>query len=151
MIVSMCWKQLRRFLTLVNCVITQLSNIEVTNNLVNTYTNGLKLLFVSLINEGQFWWGSWKINLKSIYCGTLPICEHASKFVITRYTFYFSIFYDKGPKPLGQKTYKSKPYMKTPYMVIGRNRGAFFFQEITSVQTTFANAERSKPSHMWKA
>jgi hypothetical protein len=38
---------------LVICVIIQLSNIKVTNNLANTYTNGqLKLLAISLINEG---------------------------------------------------------------------------------------------------
>jgi hypothetical protein len=34
------------------CVIIQLSNIKVINNLINTYTNGLKLLTVSLISEG---------------------------------------------------------------------------------------------------
>ncbi len=34
-----------------------------------------------------------KTNFKNIYCGILPICEHvASKYVITRYTFIFSIF-----------------------------------------------------------
>jgi hypothetical protein len=52
LIVFMCWKQLLRFSTLVSCVITQLSDIKVTNNLVDTYTNGLKLLAISLITKG---------------------------------------------------------------------------------------------------
>ncbi len=91
MLVSMCWKQLQGFPTLVSCVITQLSHLKLTSNLADTYTNGLKLLAVSFISEGQFWWGSWQTNFKSIYCGMLPICEHASTSVITRYKFSLSI------------------------------------------------------------
>jgi hypothetical protein len=92
MFISMYWKQLQRFPISVSYVITQLFDIKLTNNLVDTYTNGLKFSAVSLISEGQFWWGSWKINLKNIYCVILPICEHASMSIITRYKFSFSIF-----------------------------------------------------------
>ncbi len=38
--------------TLVSCVIIQLFDIKVTNNLANTNINGLKLLVASLISEG---------------------------------------------------------------------------------------------------
>ncbi len=73
-------------------MIIQLFDIKLTSNLADTYTNVLKFLAVSLISEGQFWWGSRKINLKNIYCGIFPICEHASMSIITRYKFSFSIF-----------------------------------------------------------
>jgi hypothetical protein len=71
MIISMCWK-LWRSPTLVSCVITQLSDIKVTNNLVNTYTNGLNLLAISLITGDSFGWAHGKLILRVFIVASCP-------------------------------------------------------------------------------